>query len=706
VLAAAAMTAGAQDYLIKGQIENRALPRALRHAIERHQLDRRLRDQLFYTRSLIESNIDALMTTDPCGVITDVNQQMEALTGCTRDELIGAPVKNYFTDPDRAEAGIERVLNESKVTDYELTARARDGKETVVSYNATTFYDRSQNLQGVFAAARDVTERKRIERALQENNAELERAKATAEKANLAKSDFLSNMSHEIRTPMNAILGMADMLWESQLDAEQRKYVEVFRLAGASLLVLINDILDLSKIEAGHLDMESIEFDLEEVVDRVIELTAVKAHAKGIRLASRLMPGLATALIGDPTRLRQVLINLLGNAIKFTESGEVVLAVQNHQSGKSGEIGFAVSDTGVGIPPEKLETIFNDFTQADASTTRKHGGTGLGLGISRRIVEAMGGRLTATSSAGEGSTFRFTAQFRPAPEKARNVRVAPEDLHGKRVLLIDDDETNSFILRETLQAWGLKSDSFRTPAEALARLPEEMAGEQPYSLVILDNCMPGMGGFEAAVEIRRIAWGLPIVMLSSDAKPGDVARRVEAGLSGYAVKPVARTNLLHLVCDAMSMRKFPESPPAGSIDHTEKKLVAPAKLLVAEDSSDNRLLVQVYLKGSPYQLTFEEDGKAAVEGFAVSDFDLILMDVRMPVMDGLAATRAIRALERVRGAVPVPIIALTANASLEDIEGSREAGCTAHLSKPISKLVLIGAIEKYRRQLKPVETAQ
>src|SRR3984885_10300889 len=289
---------------------------------EQKQLDQRLRDQQFYTRSLIESNIDALMTTDPAGIITDVNKQMEALTGCTRDELIGAPFKNYFTDPDRAEAGIKRALDGSKVADYELTARARDGRETVVSYNATTFYDQDRNLQGVFAAARDITERKRFERTLQENNVELERAKAAAEKANLAKSDFLSSMSHEIRTPMNAILGMADMLWESQLDAEQMRYVEVFRRAGSSLLVLINDILDLSKIEAGHRELESIEFNLEDVVNQAMELAGVKARAKGIVLASRLVPGLATALIGDATRLRQILINLLGNAVKFTESGE------------------------------------------------------------------------------------------------------------------------------------------------------------------------------------------------------------------------------------------------------------------------------------------------------------------------------------------------------------------------------------------------
>ena len=540
-LAAEAMKEGAQDYLIKGQIENRALPRALRHAIERHQLDRRLRDQQSYTRSLIESNIDALMTTDPHGVITDVNKQTEALTGRTRDELIGEPFRNYFTDPHRAEAGIKRVLSEGRLTDYELTAHARDGRKTVVSYNATTFYDRDQNLEGVFAAARDVTERKRFERTLEENNVELEKAKAAAEKANLAKSDFLSSMSHEIRTPLNAILGMADALWETQLDAEQMNFVEVFRRAGASLLTLINDILDLSKIEAGHLDLESIAFDLKEVVNQALELTAGNARAKGIKLVSRLSPGLVTSLIGDPARLRQILINLLGNAVKFTDSGEIVVEVLNPKSCKSREIGFSVSDTGVGIPPEKLETIFDDFTQADTSTTRKYGGTGLGLGISRRIVEAMGGRLTATSSMGKGSTFRFTAQFDPAPQTSRRVRAPLVDLHDKRVLLITENAADGLILQETLHAWGLKSKMFRTPVEALARLPEEMAGEQPYSLVIIDEDMSGMDGFEAVAEIGRVAADLQVGVLAAD------------------TKPVARAQLLRLVPDAMAVREGPRT---------------------------------------------------------------------------------------------------------------------------------------------------
>jgi signal transduction histidine kinase/HPt (histidine-containing phosphotransfer) domain-containing protein len=532
------------------------------------------------------------------------------------------------------------------------------------------------------------------------------RARDLAQSLNLAKSAFVASMSHEMRTPMNAILGMADLLWESELNAEQRQYVEVFRRAGAGLLLLINDVLDVSKIEAGHLELERVEFDLEEVVDQAVELTAVKARAKGIVLLSHLPPGIATCLLGDPNRLRQVLINLLGNAVKFTASGEVVLRVRNHESGKSGQIEFTVSDTGIGIPTDKLEAIFEDFTQADASTTRKYGGTGLGLGISRRLVEAMGGHLTATSSVGQGSTFRFDAQFDPGTGNTRKATAYIADFRGKRALLIDDNATNCFILQETLQAWGWESDAFRLPAEALAQLRETLTSGQPYSLVVLDRDMPEMDGFETATEIRRVAGSLPTIMLTSDARPGDIARRKEAGLSGYAVKPVTRTNLFRLICEAMEARKDPELNPAEGLDRHEKNPVNPARILVAEDSPDNRLLVQAYLRGSPYQVTYEENGKAAVDRVAAADFDLVLMDVQMPVMDGLTATRAIRVLERQRGSPAIPIVAVTANAGLEDIEKSSDAGCDAHLSKPVSKRELLSAIEKYTWRLQPVEIAQ
>src|SRR2546423_14135368 len=323
---------------------------------EQKKLDQRLRDQQFYTRSLIESNIDALMTTDPSGILTDVNKQMEALTGCTRDELIGAPFKSYFTDPERAEAGIKLVLSQKKVTDYELTVCARDGKQTVVSYNATTFYDRARTLQGVFAAARDVTERKRVE-------AELHQAKAMAETASQTKSDFLASMSHEIRTPMNAIIGIADLLAKTPLSPEQDNYVQIFRRAGDNLLNLVNDILDLSKVEASQLELERTPFSLNDLLEKVKEMVAMRAHEKGLALLCEIAPNVPNDLIGDPTRLRQVLLNLLGNAIKFTESGEVALRVTpDGDTSIPGALRFTISDTGIGIPDEKLGAVFERFT--------------------------------------------------------------------------------------------------------------------------------------------------------------------------------------------------------------------------------------------------------------------------------------------------------------------------------------------------------
>src|SRR3954462_7308605 len=325
---------------------------------EKKKLDQRLRDQQFYTRSLIESNIDAIMTTDPSGIITDVNKQMEALTGCTRDELIGAPFKGYFTDPERAEAGIKLVLTQKKVTDYELTACARNGTKTVVSYNATTFYDRERTLQGVFAAARDVTERKRVE-------LELQQAKAVAESASRTKSDFLASMSHEIRTPMNAIIGVADLLAKTKISPEQSKDVQIFRRAGDNLLHLIDDILDLSKVETSQTERERTEFSLKDLLEKVTEMVGVQADEKGLALVCEVAPKVPTNLIGDPTRLRQVLLNLLGNAIKFTESGEVALRVRpDNDPAIPAALRFTISHTGIGIPGEKLGRVFERFTQA------------------------------------------------------------------------------------------------------------------------------------------------------------------------------------------------------------------------------------------------------------------------------------------------------------------------------------------------------
>jgi len=513
---------------------------------EQKQLDQRLRDQQFYTRSLIESNIDALMTTDPSGIITDVNKQMEALTGCTRDELIGAPFKSYFTDPERAEAGIKLVLSEKKVTDYELTACARDGKQTVVSYNATTFYDRGRTLQGVFAAARDVTERKRVE-------AELQQAKAAAESASQTKSDFLASMSHEIRTPMNAIIGIADLLAKTPLSPEQNKYVQIFRRAGDNLLHLIDDILDLSKVESSQLELERTGFSLNDLLEKVTEMVEVRAHEKGLALVCEIAPKTPIDLVGDPTRLRQVLLNLLGNAIKFTESGEVALRVTpDGDSCVPGALRFTISDTGIGIPGEKLGTVFEQFTQADSSTTRRYGGSGLGLTISKRLVELMGGRISAESEVGKGSVFSFAVP---------------------------------------LEIW--------------------------------------------------------------------------AGARRRAAVPVG-------------------TGPAPALPALH--------ILLVEDSPDNRTITVAYLQDTPYRVDIAENGAIACEKFAAEHYDLVLMDRQMPVMDGLTATRAIRAWEQANHRPPTPIIALTAAALKGDQEKCMAAGCTAYLTKPLKQEVLLQAI--------------
>jgi PAS domain S-box-containing protein len=515
---------------------------------EQKKLDQRLRDQQFYTRSLIESNIDAIMTTDPSGIITDVNKQMEALTGCTRDELIGAPFKGYFTDPDRAEAAIKRVLSAKSVTDYELTARARDGKQTVVSYNATTFYDRNRTLQGVFAAARDVTERKRVE-------AELQQAKAAAESASRTKSDFLASMSHEIRTPMNAIMGIADLLAKTTLSPEQDKYVQIFLRAGDNLLNLINDILDLSKVEASQLELERTGFSLNDHLEKVTEMVAARAHEKGLAMVCEIAPGVPNDLVGDPTRLRQVLLNLLGNAIKFTQAGEVTLRVAPDENASvPTALRFTVSDTGIGIPSEILGRVFERFTQADSSTTRRFGGSGLGLTISKRLVELMGGRIWVKSEVGKGSVFAFAVPF-----------------------------------------------------EISARV-----------------------------------------------------NRPTAAPVGVGPEPALRA--LHI--------------------------------LLAEDSPDNCTITLAYLEDTPYRVEIAETGAIAFEKFKAGRYDLVLMDRQMPIMDGLTATRAIRAWEQANERPLTPIVALTASALKGDREMCLAAGCTAFLTKPIKQEVLLQAIKE------------
>jgi len=518
---------------------------------ERKRLDQKLRDQHFYTRSLIESNIDALMTTDPRGIITDVNKQTEALTGCTRDELIGAPFKNYFTEPHRAEAGIHRVLSEGKVTNYELTARARDGKLTVVSYNATTFHDRDRRLQGVFAAARDITERKHYEESLRQ-------ATHKAEHANRAKSEFLANMSHEIRTPMNAVIGLSYLLEKTLLDEPQRALLAKAKLASKSLLVVLNNVLDLSKIEAGELIVERAAFNLSDLLKELSDVMMVQAQAKGLAFEIDAPSDLPAALEGDAARLNQILTNLLANAIKFTECGGVVkLRVrQLVATSQRVRIGFAVQDTGIGIAPDVQSRLFAPFAQADASITRRFGGTGLGLSIVKRLVTLMGGEVGLDSTPGVGSEFRVALDFALAsPRSLARLEAYPavpggQALQGVHVLVVDDSDINLEVTQRILELEGAQVGLARNGLQAFERLHAEPGA---VDVVLMDVQMPVLDGHEATRRIR-LELGLtelPIIALTADALSSERQRAAAVGMDDFIIKPfdaqaLVRTILRHV----------------------------------------------------------------------------------------------------------------------------------------------------------------
>ncbi|OYZ62094.1 MAG: hybrid sensor histidine kinase/response regulator [Gallionellales bacterium 24-53-125] len=516
---------------------------------ERQKLDQRLRDQQFYTRSLIESNIDAIMTTDPSGIITDVNKQMESLTGCTRDELIGAPFKNYFTDPERAEAAIILVLGEKKVTDFELTARARDGKETVVSYNATTFYDRDRKLQGVFAAARDVTERKRLDLALQETNIQLGRARTVADKANLAKSDFLSSMSHELRTPLNAILGFAQLI-ESGTPVPtptQKAGIDQILQAGWYLLELINEILDLALIESGKLSLSLEPISLPDVLAACQAMIEPHAQKAGISL---IFPEFDSGCLihADRTRMKQVIINLLSNAIKYNRAqGTVEVAIGKVTPGR---IRISVRDTGEGLPPEKMAQLFQPFNRLGQEASAEEG-TGIGLVVSKRLVELMDGEIGAASSVGAGSVFWVELNLASGPQffdhaagpLADFATPIPYGAELRTLLYVEDNRANmqlveQLIARRPDMRLLCAEDGTRGITLARIHMPEA---------ILMDINLPGISGLQALKILRDdpATSHIPVIAISANAMQLDIEKGLESGFFRYLTKPININEFMH-----------------------------------------------------------------------------------------------------------------------------------------------------------------
>jgi len=625
---------------------------------ERMKLDQRLRDQHFYTRSLLESNIDALMTTDPRGIITDVNKQMEALTGCTRDELIGAPFKNYFTDSARAEAGINRVLNEGKVTNYELTARTRDGKLTVVSYNATTFHDRDRRLQGVFAAARDVTELKRYEQTLQLKNVELEGASRM-------KSEFLANMSHELRTPLNAIIGFSELLRDGligEMSDQQRGFISDIFSSGTHLLALINDILDLSKVEAGKmmLDLEAVQ--VSSLFANSLSIIREKALARHIRLDVDAAEELGS-IQADVRKVKQIAYNLLSNAVKFTNAGgrvhlRAARVARAEVGGLSGpwmgrsfplaDNGFAeflkitVTDNGIGISPEGLEQLFKPFSQIDSGLARKFEGTGLGLNMVKLLAELHGGAVAVESAQGEGSCFTVWLPLRPDKEAASASGKAPVDadidvLTGAgTALIVEDDAKSADLIRVQLEAEGFKVLHAATAEAALL-----LAVQQPLSLITLDVLLPDMDGWDflsrikLMPELRRIP--VVIVSIAADRKMG-----FALGAAAVMQKPISRQALYESLVD---LGVFPRSPSQT------------LKVLVVDDDPKAVELIAMGIVGLTGTVLRAYGGRQAIETARRERPDVIVLDLMMPEVNGF---EVVETLNQHPDTSRIPILVVTA----------------------------------------------
>jgi two-component system, sensor histidine kinase and response regulator len=667
--------------------------RQLQSEIEdRRRAELTLEERTTFLNSIFDNNPVAIVAVAADNTVQTCNPAFEKLFLHRQQDIVGLNLADLVAPP---EFRSDREASRRKVQDGETTRvtsrrRRKDGRLVDVEVVAVPLSLEGKQT-GQLILYHDITERKRAEDALVG-------AKDAAEAASLAKSEFLANMSHEIRTPMNGIIGMTELALDTSLSPEQREYLGMVKTSANSLLALINDILDFSKIEAGKLEIEMIDFPFIQSLGETLKTLAFRAHAKGLELAWRVGLGVPDYLRGDAGRLRQVLVNLLGNALKFTERGEVVLNVEKEAEDERGILlHFRVSDTGIGIPAEKQAMIFEAFTQADSSSTRKFGGTGLGLAITSRFVELMGGKIWVESEVGRGSAFHFTCRFDFAENRLpANAPADPETIQDLSVVVVDDNQTNRIILVEMLSAWGMRPQTVEGGKAALDALAKAHQQGLPFRLVITDMQMPEMDGCSLSEEIRRSPdFGkVPILLLSSSVGQGEAARCRESGVAAWLMKPVQPSELLDAILAALS--KPTETPqPLPTLLAPAEQEIPRMKILLAEDNAVNRKLATTLLEKRGHIVVVTENGREALDALERERVDLVLMDVQMPVMDGLEAIQAIRAKEQSTRA-HLPIIAVTAHAMKGDRERCLEAGADDYVTKPIRLAELMAAMNRAR----------
>ncbi|VAX20568.1 sensory box histidine kinase/response regulator [hydrothermal vent metagenome] len=696
----------------------------------RRQRETAASQQRFIT--VFTSAADGIITINEIGLIQWFNPAAEKMFGYDTVGIVGRNISCLMPEPYASshdgylnsylETGVKKVVGHRR----EVIGKRKDGSTFPLAMDIQEMWIAGKRyFTGIL---QDITERKQAEKQLLEarHTAELtaeklqqtllvseklredaDKAKESAEGANRAKSEFLSSMSHEIRTPINAIIGMADLIGSTKLTKEQAEYVDIFKTAGGNLLNIINDVLDLSKIEAGHLDLEMINFDLDDLVEKAGKIMAIRAHERGLELTHHIKPGTASKLIGDSGRLLQILINLLGNAVKFTEKGEIALMVETQsKTEKSATLLFTVSDTGIGISEDKKQAIFKSFTQADSSTTRKYGGTGLGLSISQNLIKKKGGKIWLESELGKGSTFFFTATF-GLQSKQERVDEQPEhlaDINGLNVLVVDDNSTNRLILKETLHSWGANATLVESGAKALETLTEAVDSSSPFDLLLLDWHMPNMDGLDVIKAIRDNGKceQTTIIMLTSDDLELHISQIEQHGMAAYLMKPIMRSALFNTIVNALDRPMDMESdnendPDSGKLEEG----VRPLNILLAEDDPVNQRVARIMLEKQNHHVTTVGNGALAVSEAAKGVYDLVLMDINMPIMDGYQATRKIRENEKKLG-VHLPIVAMTALAFSEDTKNCMEAGMDAYILKPVQRNLLYSTINDLCSAIEPL----